>query len=309
MEKENNSLNEIQKVKTDIIKRYNFSFIFFLGAIVLIAFELSNPNIDYIQKGLNNLILYTSFILLIISVIASLGPNYVLYGKVFIAYKHIPALISEKYKLDTYLLNKNNKIYLDTANPKVQNKIENSIESSLSHEEMKLIQFTDNCTNRFTSEIQILNRKGQVNLWIGITTTIIGASILSYTFITAPNTSQDHWTYLIHFFIRISIIIFFEFFAFFFLRLYKNIQEDIKYYQNEISNIELKTFAAMTALASNDTSLLKPIIEQLAATERNFILKKGETTIGLEREKLDKNEIIDLVRETIISTQHKSKNK
>lgn len=146
-----------------------------------------------------------------------------------------------------------------------------------------------------------------MNLTIGIIATLLGGGVLFYIIFFPQETNQDHWIYITQLATHFSIVIFFEFFAFFFLRLYKITQDDIKYYQNEISNIELKGFAAMTALASDDTSLLKPIIEQLATTERNFVLKKGETTIGLEREKMDRNEIIDLVRETIISTQRKSK--
>lgn len=304
MEKENINSNEMNKIKNDITRRYLFSCTGFVAALTIAVISQTQPNYG---DGFDSYSLYMSFIFLIISIIASLGPNYVLYGKFLITYRHIPTLVNEKNKSEIYLYNENNTVYLNTSHPHVKDKIEKLITSRLSPEETNLINLIDGCTNRFTSEIQILNRKGQINLWIGIITTIIGASILSYHLITTTNSNQDHVAYLIQFLIRISIVIFFEFFAFFFLRLYKNTQEDIKFYQNEISNIELKTFAAMTALANNDTSLLKPIIEQLAATERNFILKKGETTIGLEREKLDKNEIIDLVRETIISTQRKNK--
>lgn len=195
----------------------------------------------------------------------------------------------------------------DTIGSTIRRMITEGTQSKSSIQELNLINLLKSYKTRFEKEIDNLNRKGNYNLTIGLAATMIGGSCLIYTMFYPPTINQDRWIYITQFTTRFAIVIFFEFFAFFFLRLYKNIQEDIKVYQNEISNIELKTFAAMTALASNDTSLLKPIIEQLAATERNFVLKKGETTIGLERGKLDKNEIIDLVRETLISIQPKCK--
>lgn len=181
-----------------------------------------------------------------------------------------------------------------------------SIKATLSPEELKLINLLKIYNERFHSEINNLNSKSNYNLTIGLIATTIGALFLLFTIILPPATNQDHWIYITQLVTRFSIIIFFEFFAFFFLRLYKNIQEDIKYYQNEISNIELKTFAVMITLANNDISLLKPIIEQLATTERNFVLKKGETTVGLEREKRDKNEIFELVH-AMMNTQPRNK--
>lgn len=88
---------------------------------------------------------------------------------------------------------------------------------------------------------------------------------------------------LAHYIPRLSLIIFTELFAYFFLRLYKNGLDDIKYYQNELTNVELKISALKVALASNDNEILKLVIGELAKAERNFILKKDETTVELER--------------------------
>jgi hypothetical protein len=46
-------------------------------------------------------------------------------------------------------------------------------------------------------------------------------------------------------------------------------------------------------------ALMKVAVEALAKTERNFVLKKGESAVGLEREKLDRNEIVDIVQQVI----------
>jgi hypothetical protein len=157
---------------------------------------------------------------------------------------------------------------------------------------------------RFQQEIQSLGRRGNLNLVIGIMTTILGVGVLGYVvFAEADADSSDHWRYAAHFIMRLSIALFIQVFAYFFLRLYKAGLEDIRYYQNEMTNMEAKWSALRTANQSNDGTLLKIAVEDLAATERNFRLKRGETTLGLERERMDKNEILDLIREVLGSVR------
>jgi pyrroloquinoline quinone (PQQ) biosynthesis protein C len=87
----------------------------------------------------------------------------------------------------------------------------------------------------------------------------------------------------------------------FFLRLYKTSLDDIKYYQNEITNIESKWLALNAVMEDKDKTLLNIIVDYLSKTERNFILnlKKGDSTLGLERERLEKNEVIELVKDAL----------
>jgi len=70
-----------------------------------------------------------------------------------------------------------------------------------------------------------------------------------------------------------------QFVGFFFLRLYVANEQDIKHNSNEITNLEAKMMALQVASERNDKQLFKPIVESLAATERNFILKKNEKAI------------------------------
>jgi hypothetical protein len=86
---------------------------------------------------------------------------------------------------------------------------------------------------------------------------------------------------------RISVVVFIEVFAFFFLRLYKIGLDDVKYYQNELTNVELKLRALSEALKSGEAPTITLVITELAKTERNFVLKKGESTVGLENAKLE----------------------
>jgi len=86
---------------------------------------------------------------------------------------------------------------------------------------------------------------------------------------------------------RILLVIFVEVFAYFFLRLYRNGLSEIKYFQNELTNIESKLAAVEFSYITNNQDGLKISIEALSKTERNFVLEKGQTTVELERAKSD----------------------
>jgi hypothetical protein len=98
---------------------------------------------------------------------------------------------------------------------------------------------------------------------------------------------QVAWRIVAHYVPRLSLIVFAELFAYFFLKLYKEGLADIKYYQNELSNIDLRLTALKAALTTRDNEILKIVIGELAKTERNFVLKSGESTVELEKYKSD----------------------
>ncbi len=86
---------------------------------------------------------------------------------------------------------------------------------------------------------------------------------------------------------RLLLVIFIEIFAYFFLRLYKDGLSEIKYFQNELTNIEAILMSAEISYLTGDKESLKLTLAVLAKTERNYVLKKGETTVELERAKSD----------------------
>ncbi len=69
--------------------------------------------------------------------------------------------------------------------------------------------------------------------------------------------------------------------------MYKRNLDEIRYLSNERTNIELKMVAYKTALYKDDHGLLKTVIEELTKTERNFILKKDETTVEVQKYKVE----------------------
>lgn len=156
---------------------------------------------------------------------------------------------------------------------------------------------------RLNKETNTLARRANLNLIIGIIITgitfygIIAVLPLDLKDLYAddkfrPAISAENygWTIITHFIPRLSFIVLAQLFAYFFLRLYKSGLDDIKYYQNEITNIELKLSALKVALDTRDykgNETLKLVIGELAKVERNSVLKKDETTVELEKFKIE----------------------
>ncbi|MBV9928159.1 MAG: hypothetical protein JOZ96_24280 [Acidobacteria bacterium] len=147
--------------------------------------------------------------------------------------------------------------------------------------------------SRLVEETGNLAKRSNLNLAFGSLTTIVaGLGLVVVVFFTPLDLSgvsaeQYGWKIVAHYVPRLSLIVFAEIFAYFFLKLYKTGLSDIKYYQNEITNVELKLTALRAALSIDDIDILGSVIVELAKTERNFILKTGETTIELEKLKMD----------------------
>lgn len=138
---------------------------------------------------------------------------------------------------------------------------------------------------RLESEIDRLNRRGGVNLAIGTTIALTGILSLAYFLYSAPGI-VDGLDFFIHHLPKLSFVIVVELFAYFFLRLYKNGFDEIKYFQNEITNIEMKVMSLKYAQEFKSEDMIKELAMHLMKTERNFILEKGQTTVSIEKDKL-----------------------
>ncbi|MNR60359.1 hypothetical protein D3C85_1818190 [compost metagenome] len=53
-----------------------------------------------------------------------------------------------------------------------------------------------------------------------------------------------------------------------------------------MTNIELKQLALNVAILNGSADLMSGVVDELARTERNFILGKDQTTIDIERDRL-----------------------
>ena len=149
---------------------------------------------------------------------------------------------------------------------------------------------------RLRQETEDLGRRGNLNLVLGITTTLAGLGVLAYVVFTTPVDVADPLNVLGYYIPRLTLVIFIEVFAYFFLRLYKSSLGEIKYFQNELTNVELKFVALHQAHQQQDDSVLRSILEEFAKTERNFLLENGQTTVGLEKERISQQPILERVK-------------
>jgi hypothetical protein len=136
----------------------------------------------------------------------------------------------------------------------------------------------------------------------------MGTAIGGFGFLilNLPTETKDTTEFWQLFSSRLSVVILIEIFAYFFLGLYKTGLNEIKYFQNEITNLEGKHLALDQAIRIDDKKAVIKILELFSATERNFILKKGESTISLETEKINQktNDKVMRLFEKLISRQN-----
>ena len=147
---------------------------------------------------------------------------------------------------------------------------------------------------RLLSEVLSLTRRGNLNLIIGSLTSLIAATILWMLVARAPLGTLGSAALVGYYVPRISVAVFIEVFSFFFLRLYRNGLSEIMYYQNELTSLESRTLALEIAalLPSKDT--VPQLLLDLSKTDRNFVLKRGETTVELEKIKVDQENLHSL---------------
>lgn len=176
-------------------------------------------------------------------------------------------------------------------------KLENDLKVSLGLEHLK--DTSSEIIVRLLREISDLRLRSNVNLLIGMAITAVGLYLLWATVSMvdssellkqlASENSESNSKFIKNLTLplvpRVMLVIFIEFFSYFFLRLYKNGLSEIKYFQNELTNIESKLSAVQFSYITNNESALKVSLESLSKTERNFILDKGQTTVELEKAK------------------------
>ncbi|KLE00587.1 hypothetical protein [Aliarcobacter butzleri] len=184
--------------------------------------------------------------------------------------------------------------------------LEEKLEKTLGLESLKESFY--NITTRLRREVSDLRRRANVNLVIGGVITLGGLYFLGITAemmakpdflmheIDGKKLPKEISEILLAYGPRVLLVIFIEMFAYFFLRLYKLGLDEIKYFQNELTNVESKLISVEVAYITKNDDAMKEALKVLVQTERNFILKKGETTVELERAKSESKNIQDIVK-------------
>ena len=164
-----------------------------------------------------------------------------------------------------------------------------------------LLEDFENLGIRINGELTRLRKSANLNLVIGTLTTILALTALAYEVFNSEFEITDKVKILTHYLPRLSLIIFIEIFAFFFLKLYKATLSDIKYFNNEKTNVDFKLISLKTALNIGDSETIKIILQELVKTERNFKLSQNESTVELEKIKNEttNNQILSQLIEKI----------
>jgi hypothetical protein len=181
---------------------------------------------------------------------------------------------------------------------------------------------------RLVAAKESVARRSNINLYLGILVTLAGVGALLYflpdmlgktvavatpsgaaeksegpaarTASDGTSASSKNLTtaqFLFSFLPRVTLILVLELFAYFFLNLYRSMAEDVKYYHNELSNLDARCLAAKLAVINADNASFRQVIENLAATERNIILREHESTPDLKRLQLEQMPLTALLRE------------
>lgn len=160
----------------------------------------------------------------------------------------------------------------------------------------ELLNFFESSKERMSKELSALGRRGNLNLALGAVTTVIGLWLLGSSVLQENDVASDLWSMASHFLPRLTLVIMIELFAYFFLKLYKSSLQEIKYLQNELTNIESRQISLRAALNLNDPSTIMSVIKSLSETERNHILSKDQTTVELERARIDRESRSDIAK-------------
>lgn len=142
---------------------------------------------------------------------------------------------------------------------------------------------------RLTKELLALTRRGNLNLALGAVTTIIGLGLLGVSVFAEVTEPKDAWSFAARFLPRLTLVLMIELFAYFFLSLYKASLAEIKYFQNELTNLEAKQVALSAAISHGESSVVSDILSKIATTERNHIISKDQTTVELEKARIEKD--------------------
>jgi hypothetical protein len=159
-------------------------------------------------------------------------------------------------------------------------------------------------SDRLLSQISVLRRRSNLNLAIGVSTTLVAAGLLVYMIVGANFAIHDTQSVIAYYVPRVSTVIFVEVFSFFFLRLYKATLAEEKYYQNEITARTARQTALEAALNGADEAAMIKLIENLSLVNQNRSTELGDSSSTPNLKDLAK--IIESAAKIMSSTAQKA---
>ncbi|MGJ5066740.1 hypothetical protein [Bradyrhizobium oligotrophicum] len=142
----------------------------------------------------------------------------------------------------------------------------------------------DEMLSNFAGEMNGWRKNANINLIIGLGCAIIGIGVMWQTLValTFDVGAGEAWrvTDLYRFVARFALVLIIESVAFFFLKLYREDRNMIRYFRNEITNLESRYVALKAALDFGLAADISKVLQSLSSTERNFLVKKGDRVIS-----------------------------
>ncbi|MBA9065443.1 hypothetical protein GGQ91_004860 [Methylobacterium fujisawaense] len=145
-----------------------------------------------------------------------------------------------------------------------------------------LMNMSENHIGGLQRQIQSQLRTANFNVWAGLAFSIFGLIVMGYIvfeFNTVRDSLSDWTQFLFAFIPKFTFVLLFESISFFFFRAYREDRAMVRYLRNEATNMEEKALGIMASALFGTPESTATSVTALLATERNFIVKKGEKTI------------------------------
>lgn len=176
---------------------------------------------------------------------------------------------------------------IDLATERLSEDVRDGVKSSIGQK--RVLELEKASLARMSDQIVVLGSRANIALFVGIFFCLSGLVILWSTLtnieISVPSTEigSIYWAEFMKVMApRLSMVLIVEVIGFFFLKLFRAALDEVRLTQNEITNVEMKLIASNLAISECPSDLPK-VIHELAATERNMIIEKGQTTVELEK--------------------------
>ncbi len=182
------------------------------------------------------------------------------------------------------------KIELDNKIAKIEDSFQKQSELLNNPDKYRYDQLIENFNSireRLLSEINSLSRRANLNLTIGIISSLLAIGFLFYSGWYSNIEYNNKWFNFITYFIpKFSLLVFLGTFSFYFLNLYKSNLGVIQNYQSELNNVDFKILSIVTILLGSHKEKeihLKELITNISNSQWNRVLKKDETTVELQK--------------------------
>lgn len=142
---------------------------------------------------------------------------------------------------------------------------------------------------RIKEESSRLNKQAVINLFLCFFIAFAFMGFVGYTTIykSEINSTTTWTTFFMAYIPKLTGILGLLTMFLYFVRLYKANIIDAKYYQNELTNIEFKYIGLLSSTEIKNDETTIAIIKDFLVTDRNSILPKDQTTLELERIKIE----------------------